>query len=88
LLTSLTTFAGLTPLMLERSVQAQLLIPMAISLAFGVLFATAITLILVPALYLIIEDLKALFQRTEPEPGVEPQATVAPFLLPERKRAS
>ena len=59
LLTSLTTFAGLTPLMLETSVQAQMLIPMAISLAFGVIFATSITLVLVPACYLILDDLTA-----------------------------
>ena len=58
ILTSLTTFAGLTPLLLERSLQAQFLIPMAISLAFGVLFATLITLILVPVLYTILEDVK------------------------------
>ncbi len=58
LLTSLTTFAGLTPLLLEKSMQAQFLIPMAVSLAFGVLFATLITLLLVPALYSIIEDLR------------------------------
>jgi multidrug efflux pump subunit AcrB len=58
LLTSLTTFAGLTPLQLERSLQAQFLVPMAISLAFGVLFATFITLLLVPALYAILEDLR------------------------------
>ncbi len=58
LLTSLTTFVGLTPILLERSLQAQFLIPMATSLAFGVLFASAITLLLVPALYLVIEDLK------------------------------
>jgi len=57
LLTSLTTFAGLTPLMLEKSVQAQFLVPMAISLAFGVLFATAITLVIVPSGYLILDDL-------------------------------
>jgi multidrug efflux pump subunit AcrB len=59
-LTSLTTFVGLTPLMLERSMQAQFLIPMAVSLAFGVLFSTLITLLLIPSGYLIIEDLKAL----------------------------
>jgi multidrug efflux pump subunit AcrB len=59
LLTSLTTFAGLVPIMSETSYQAQLLVPMAVSLAFGVLFATAITLFLVPALYLILEDLRA-----------------------------
>jgi multidrug efflux pump subunit AcrB len=56
LLTSLTTFAGLTPLMLETSPQAQLLIPMGVSLAFGVAFATVIVLILVPVLYLSLED--------------------------------
>jgi multidrug efflux pump subunit AcrB len=58
LLTSLTTFGGLTPLLLEKSLQAQFLIPMAISLAFGVIFATFITLLMVPALYLILEDIK------------------------------
>ncbi len=58
LLTSLTTAAGVTPLMLERSVQAQFLIPMAVALAFGVLFATFITLALVPSIYLILEDFR------------------------------
>ena len=58
LLTSLTTAAGITPLMLEESVQAKFLIPMAVALAFGVLFATVISLVLVPSLYLIIEDIK------------------------------
>lgn len=56
-LTSLTTFAGLLPLLFETSLQAQFLIPMAISLSFGVLFATGITLLLVPACYTILEDL-------------------------------
>jgi multidrug efflux pump subunit AcrB len=56
MLTSLTTFAGLTPLLLETSVQARMLIPMGVSLAFGVVFATSITLFLVPAYYLILED--------------------------------
>ena len=63
LLTSITTFVGLFPLLIERSVQAQFLIPMAISLAYGVLFATLITLILVPTSYLIIEDIKDFFGR-------------------------
>ena len=58
LLTSLTTFFGLAPLMLERSVDAAFLHPMAVSLAFGVLFATFITLVLVPTSYLIIEDFR------------------------------
>ncbi len=58
-LTSLTTFVGLLPLLLERSFQAQFLVPMAVSLAFGVLFATAITLVLVPSLYAILHDLES-----------------------------
>lgn len=58
LLTSLTTFFGLTPVVFERSLQAQLVIPMAVSLAFGILFATLITLILIPCLYMIIGDLQ------------------------------
>jgi len=58
LLTSLTTFAGLTPMLLERSVQAQFLIPMAISLAFGVLFGTFVTLLLVPSGYMILDDIQ------------------------------
>jgi multidrug efflux pump subunit AcrB len=56
LLTSLTTFFGLIPIVLESSLQAQIVIPMAASLAFGILFATIITLFLIPALYLILED--------------------------------
>jgi len=56
LLTSLTTFFGLIPIVLETSLQAQIMIPMAASLAFGILFATVITLFLIPALYLIQED--------------------------------
>jgi multidrug efflux pump subunit AcrB len=56
LLTSITTVAGLGPLLFEKSRQAQFLIPMAISLAWGVAFATFITLLLVPALYLVFED--------------------------------
>ena len=58
LLTSLTTFFGLVPLMLERSFDASFTKPMAVSLAFGVLFATFITLILVPTAYLVLEDVK------------------------------
>lgn len=57
LLTSLTTFVGLVPLMFDPSLQAQLLIPMAVSLAFGILFATGITLFLIPAAYLAAEDM-------------------------------
>lgn len=61
LLTTLTTFGGLMPLIFEESLQAQYIIPMAISLGFGILFSTAIILILVPCLYLILEDFRALF---------------------------
>jgi len=58
MLTTLTTFCGLLPMIAERSLQARFLVPMAISLAFGVLFATCITLVLVPSLYMILEDFK------------------------------
>jgi multidrug efflux pump subunit AcrB len=58
LLTSLTTFAGLTPMLLERSVQAQFLIPMAISLGFGVLFGTFVTLLLIPCGFMILNDIQ------------------------------
>jgi len=63
ILTTVTTFAGLTPLLLERSLQARFLIPMAVSLAFGVVFATFITLILVPVSYQILEDIASFFSR-------------------------
>jgi multidrug efflux pump subunit AcrB len=58
MLTSLTTFFGLMPLLFEKSTQAQFLIPMAVSLGFGILFATFITLILVPINYMLVEKLK------------------------------
>jgi multidrug efflux pump subunit AcrB len=57
-LTSITTFAGLLPILFDRSLQAQFLIPMATSLAFGILFATAITLLLIPTAYLVAEDIR------------------------------
>ena len=84
MLTSATTFLGLLPLILDRSIQAQFLIPMAVSLAFGVLFATAITLYLIPAAYLINEDLTAQLRRAwawykSPFTGeAEPEAEAAP----------
>lgn len=62
-LTSLSTFVGLTPLLLEESVSAQFLIPMAISLAFGVIFASTVTLFIVPSLYLVLDDLAGFVQR-------------------------
>ncbi|MEE2637540.1 MAG: efflux RND transporter permease subunit [Acidobacteriota bacterium] len=79
LLTSLTTFFGLVPLMLEKSFDAAFTKPMAVSLAFGVLFATFITLILVPTAYMILDDLRgvtgALFRGGDVEnrsPGGDP----------------
>jgi multidrug efflux pump subunit AcrB len=62
LLTSLTTFLGLAPLLLETSTQAQFLIPMAVSLGFGILFGSFLSLLLVPASYLILEDVIAFFR--------------------------
>ena len=73
LLTSLTTFIGLVPILLETSMQAQMMIPMAVSLAFGILFATTITLLLVPCLYNILGDLT---------PGANKKAKVAPTAEP------
>ena len=60
MLTSMTTFIGLFPLLFEKSTQAQFLIPMAVSLGFGILFATLITLFLIPVNYMILEDIKSL----------------------------
>ncbi|WP_421773207.1 efflux RND transporter permease subunit [Gracilimonas sp.] len=62
LLTTLTTFGGLTPIILETSIQATQLIPMAISLGFGIVFATSIILVLVPCLYMILEDVIHVFK--------------------------
>ena len=64
LLTTLTTFGGLTPMIFETSRQARFLIPMALSLGFGILFATFITLVIVPSLYLLVDDAKEILGRT------------------------
>lgn len=74
LLTSLTTFFGILPIYFEGSLQAQFIIPMAISLGFGIMFATVITLFLIPALYLIKEDIGNLFKakhKSEIVPGAQ-----------------
>ncbi|WP_372366167.1 efflux RND transporter permease subunit [Candidatus Uabimicrobium sp. HlEnr_7] len=63
LFTTITTFCGLMPMIFETSRQAKFLIPMAISLGFGIVFATLITLILVPCLYLVVEDMRALYRK-------------------------
>jgi len=72
MLTSLTTFVGLLPVMLEKSVQAQFLVPLAVSLSFGVMFATMVSLLLIPALYHIIDDAKrAITHSGNPEETAE-----------------
>ncbi|WP_350645082.1 efflux RND transporter permease subunit [Pseudoalteromonas sp. G24-MNA-CIBAN-0072] len=63
LLTSVTTFIGVMPIIMETSLQAKIVIPMAVSLAFGVLFATVITLILIPCQYVALEDLKRVIRK-------------------------
>jgi multidrug efflux pump subunit AcrB len=68
LLTSLTTFGALVPMIFETSRQARFMIPMALSLGFGVLFSTFVTLGLVPCLYLVVEDLRRLMGIGEREP--------------------
>ncbi len=70
LLTTLTTCGGLAPIIMETSRQARFMIPMAISLGFGILFATLITLVMVPCLYMILEDLKALLVTTGTRPDI------------------
>ena len=63
LLTSVTTFIGVMPIIMETSLQAKIVIPMAVSLAFGVLFATVITLILIPCQYVALEDTKRIIRK-------------------------
>lgn len=65
ILTTLTTFFGLAPMIFETSRQARFMIPMALSLGFGIVFATMITLVLVPCLYLIVENNRGLLQQNE-----------------------
>jgi multidrug efflux pump subunit AcrB len=62
LLTSITTFAGVLPIMFETSLQAKFVIPMAVALGFAVMFATLITLLLVPCLYIILSDIRGFFR--------------------------
>jgi multidrug efflux pump subunit AcrB len=82
-LTSITTFMGLLPLLLERSMQAQFLVPMATSLAFGVIFATLITLFMLPAGMLVLDDLARLPARLRERRGARvPDRPTAPGLVP------
>ena len=69
-LTTATTFCGLAPIILEDSLQAQYIVPMAISLSFGIVFTTAVIQFLVPCLYLILEDISKAFVRLKPRPAV------------------
>jgi multidrug efflux pump subunit AcrB len=75
LLTTLTTFGGLSPMILETSRQARFLIPMALSLGFGLLFATLIILFLIPCMYLILEDLTGL---VKPKPSGDSEPSGVP----------
>ena len=77
LLTSVTTFFGLAPMIFETSVQARFLIPMAVSLGFGVMIATVFTLLVIPALYLLTEDIKAFYGVGQP-PAPEPVGEETP----------
>ncbi len=82
LLTSLTTFFGLAPMILETSVQARFLVPMAVSLGFGVLAATMIMLLIVPCSYLILEDARRnasnVFARVRGRPTMPPPPPTMP----------
>ncbi|MCD4824202.1 MAG: efflux RND transporter permease subunit [Phycisphaerae bacterium] len=75
LLTTLTTFGGLVPMIFETSRQARFLIPMALSLGYGILFATFITLVLVPSLYLAIEDAKHAAAKVRQFLGIAPTSS-------------
>jgi len=77
LMTTLTTFGGLSPMIFETSRQARFMIPMAISLGFGILFATTITLIIVPCLYLMADDIGRAI-RWLPSNNREPAVTNSP----------
>ena len=77
LMTTLTTFGGLSPMIFETSRQARFMIPMAISLGFGILFATSITLVIVPCLYLIADDVGRIARRLLPD-NREPAVTHSP----------
>ncbi|MDQ3031368.1 MAG: efflux RND transporter permease subunit [Myxococcota bacterium] len=90
MLTSLTTFFGLAPMILESSVQARFLVPMALSLGFGVLFCTFTTLLLVPALYMVLEDVLGAVRRAgawwrEDDGGSGP--TISTEVAPQRDAA-
>jgi len=70
-LTSITTFVGLTPMMMDNTISTTMFVPMAISLAFGVLVGTLITLFLLPCLYLALEDVLVLTGKSSREPAAD-----------------
>jgi multidrug efflux pump subunit AcrB len=72
ILTSMTTFVGLTPMMMDNAITTRMFVPMAISLAFGVLLGTAITLFIVPSLYMVLEDFLVLIGRKPVKSGTAP----------------
>ena len=87
ILTSLTTFAGLSPLVFfEKSVQAQFLVPMAISLSFGVMFATLVTLVLVPSGYMILEDMRAAWNWLYGKHQISMESDIEPTDEPEAQK--
>ena len=99
LLTSLTTFLGLAPITIfEKSLQAQLVVPMAASLAFGIVFATMITLILIPALFVILDEFKNWWReawthvmpggKSEDEPGQPQGASGSAMAASDNERPS
>ena len=83
ILTTLTTFGGLAPIIFETSRQARFLIPMALSLGFGIVFATLITLVIVPSLYMVIEDVERLLGKASPTPVPPAAPAGTPPPLPE-----
>ena len=86
MLTTMTTFLGLLPIMFETSMQAQLVIPMTLSLGWGILFGTVLTLLMIPSLYLILDDFLSLFSDSDEDdeqgvftgPGASEQMPHAP----------
>lgn len=71
MLTTMTTFLGLLPIMFETSLQAQLVIPMTLSLGWGILFGTLLTLVMIPSLYMILDDFTRLLVRLFKDNGTE-----------------
>ncbi|MEM7237073.1 MAG: efflux RND transporter permease subunit, partial [Pseudomonadota bacterium] len=81
LLTTLTTFGGLAPMIFETSRQAQFLIPMAVSLGYGIVFATTIVLFLIPCLYLIVDDIRWILNPPPSVPASQSKSRAEPASL-------